>query len=51
MPLSSANAEWGEYMIAGAKTIAATPSLRRIAEISRPFFAAASVMLAVIPAP
>jgi hypothetical protein len=38
-------------MIAGAKTIAATPSLRRCAEIGRPLFAAASAILAVILCP
>ena len=38
-------------MIAGAKTIAATPSLRRCAEIGRPLFAAVSAMLAVILCP
>jgi len=35
-------------MIAGAKTIAATPTLRRRAEIGRPLFAAASAILAVM---
>jgi hypothetical protein len=35
-------------MIAGAKTIAATPSLRRHAEIGRPLFASASAILAVM---
>jgi hypothetical protein len=35
-------------MIAGAKTIAATPSLRRCAEIGRLLFAAADAILAVI---
>src|SRR5712671_767080 len=47
-PLSSANARWEKNMIAGAKTIAATPNLRRCAEIGRPHFAAASAILAVI---
>src|SRR5436190_22777776 len=47
-PPSSANALWEKNMIAGAKTIAATPSLRRRAEIGRPLFAAVSAMLAVI---
>src|SRR4029077_7090847 len=50
-PPSSANAQWEKNMIAGAKTIAATPSLRRCAEIGRPFFAAASAILAVILCP
>ena len=38
-------------MIAGAKTIAATPSPRRCAEIGRPLFAAADAILAVILCP
>jgi hypothetical protein len=38
-------------MIAGAKTIAATPSLRRRAEIGRPLFAAATAILAVMLRP
>src|SRR6266566_147353 len=50
-PPSSANAQWEKNMIAGAKTIAATPSLRRCAEIGRPLFAAASAILAVILCP
>src|SRR5258707_11799791 len=50
-PLSSANARWEKNMIAGAKTIAATPSLRRCAEIGRPLFAAASAILAIILCP
>src|SRR5216684_5634479 len=50
-PPSSANALWEKNMIAGAKTIAATPSLRRRAEIGRPLFAAVSAMLAVILCP
>src|SRR5207249_8583871 len=50
-PPSSADALWEKNMIAGAKTIAATPSLRRRAEIGRPLFAAVSAMLAVILCP
>src|SRR6266581_1931643 len=50
-PPSSANADWEKNMIAGAKTIAATPSLRRCAEIGRPLFAAPSAILAVILRP
>ncbi|MFL5240300.1 MAG: hypothetical protein ACJ8EL_22445, partial [Rhizomicrobium sp.] len=46
-PPSSANADWEKNMIAGA-TIAATPSLRRCAEIGRPLFAVASAILAAI---
>jgi len=38
-------------VIAGAKTLAARPSLRRCAEIGRPLFAAASAILAAILCP
>jgi hypothetical protein len=38
-------------MIVGARTIAATPSLRRCAEIGRPLFAAASAILGTISCP
>jgi hypothetical protein len=47
-PPSSADAQWEERIVADAMTIAATPSLRRWAEIGRLLFAATSAILALI---
>jgi hypothetical protein len=47
-PPSSADAQLEKNMIAGAKTIAATPSLRRRADFGRSRFPAASAMLTVM---
>ena len=50
MPLSSANARWEKTIIAGAKTTAATPSLRRC-EMGRLLFVEADAILAVMLCP
>jgi hypothetical protein len=47
-PPSSANAQLEKPMMAGVKTHAATPSLRRRADFDRLLCAAASAMLTVI---